>query len=823
MKKVENKGNKRSRVELRIVITFLIVGVLWIIGSDFLVSLLTTDPRIQTYKGLIFVILTTILIYFLVRKESVKQDKIKAQIKLKELEYEHLIENQDDLLVKVDKQGRFLYINEKYCSFFGKSKEELLNQSFMPLVHEDDRHSTTLKMEELYKPPYKTVVQQRVYTPDGWKWLEWKDTAIVNDKDEVYEIIAIGRDITDKKEVEFLIRAAHEELETFFALTPDLSCIVKSDGTFLKVNKSWERILGYSIDELLNTSFTELIHPEDLNDTMLQIDQQKTGKSVKGFINRYRCKSGTYRTFEWMGTPPNQEGIMYAVARDITERIKMDRELKESEEKYRKLFEQSNDPVLLIEGEKFIECNQATVKLLEYNSKKDIVGKHPWDLSPEFQPDGQPSYKKAVDLIEEALKSGYSRFEWVHQKKGGRNLWIEVSLTPLKERGVDIIYTNWRDITKRKQYEKELQTSQRNFEIIAENTSDFILIVDPNFLITYVSPSVNQVLGYSHEEITNKNILLFVHSDDVAYVKNRIMEERQKNIFSSTFINKARKKDGTEIWIELSIERIINSNNKQEYSVCIGRDVTERIKHEEELKHALAKARESDKLKSSFLANMSHEIRTPLNGIIGFSEILATDSEMDEETRHSYSNIIRKSSNQLLSILNDILDISKIESQQIDLTIVENEINTLLNDIYDQFKPNVEAKGLDFKLIIPKKAGKLKVMGDNQRILQIFGNLLTNAIKFTSSGSIEIGIEQLNNEWVFFVADTGKGIKDEYKETVWDRFIQGDRLSSDQHGGTGLGLSICKSLTELMHGKIWLTSEYGKGSTFYFTLPKKRV
>ena len=821
MKKTGRTYKKRYKVEIRIAITFLIAGILWIVGSDFLVNLLSTNAHIQTYKGLMFVLLTTLLIYFLVRQESIKQEKIKALIKEKELEYEHLIENQDDLLVKFDTSGRFLYVNEKYCAFFGKSKEELLNRSFMPLVHEDDRIATTLKMENLYKPPYKAILQQRVNTPTGWKWLEWKETAILNEINEVYEIIGIGRDITDKKEAEILIHTAKEELETFFALTPDLSCIIKADGSFIKVNESWKRILGFSEAEILNTSFMELIHPEDLSDTMLQLDRQKSGKFVTGFTNRYRCKNGTYKTLDWMATPANTEDIIYAVARDITDRIKVSNELKESEEKYRKLFEQSKDPVLLIEGGKFIECNDATLDLLKYNSKRDILGKTPWELSPEYQPDGRSSLDKSEDLIEKSLKNNYARFEWIHTRHDGKNVWVEVSLTPIKEKGVNMFYTVWRDITLRKQYEKELHESQKKFEIIAENTSDFILIVDPLFTITYVSPSVNKVIGYSHEEMNNKNIFMFVHETEVEYVKNRILDERKKNISSSTFINKARKKDGTEIWIEMSIERIISDSNTQEYSVCIGRDVTERIKYEKELRLALDKARESDKLKSSFLANMSHEIRTPLNGIIGFSEILASEPDLDSETRESFSSIIKKSSSQLLSILNDILDISKIESQQIVLTIEAIAVKTLLQEVYTLFKPDMDARKLDFQIILPEGAEQLNVMGENQRIHQIFGNLLTNAMKFTESGSIKIGIERTDTTWSFFVKDTGTGIKDEYKESIWDRFNQGEKINSRQKGGTGLGLSICKSLTELMKGKIWLTSELGKGSTFYFSLPVK--
>lgn len=697
---MRNKNINRRKSEIRITLIYLCLGVLWIVASDFIVSFFNMPTSMQTYKGIIYVILSALLIYYLSQKEAIKQEKIKQKIRQQEAEYEFLIENHDDLLVKIDAKGRFLFVNEKYCDFFGKQKEELLHKSFMPLVHEDDRHATTLAMEKLYSPPHKAEMQQKVYSANGWRWIEWKDTAIVDDKGNILEIIGIGRDITEK----------------------------------LKI----------------------------LND------------------------------------------------------------LKESEGRYRNLFERSKDPILIIEDGKFIDCNPETVSKLGYKNKAGIIGKTPDELSPEIQHDGTSSDVKSKALIKEAFHKGYLRFEWIHLKQNGQPIWFEVALTPIKEKGVDLLYTIWRDISKRKINEKQLAESQNNYNIIAKHTSDFILILDNDLNITYISPSVIKALGYTHEEIKGKNIFHFIDYKDIKALKARVKEERKAKYQSSTFINQAIKKDGSKIWIELSIERIFDKDQSIKNAVCIGRDVTERMIYAKKLEDALKKAQESDELKSAFLANMSHEIRTPLNGIIGFSELLADDENLDDKSRKSYADIIKGSGEQLLNIINDILDISKIESRQINFNIKAYNSLKIIEEIEQRFKQNIEQKGLKLIIDLPEGTKNKWVTGDYQRIMQILSNLLTNAIKFTSKGSITIGITHIDGQWPFYVSDTGIGIEEEFKTKIWDRFSQSTKVKPMETGGTGIGLAICKSLTELMNGNIWFTSTNKRGSTFYVSLPTKQ-
>ncbi|MDP2336360.1 MAG: ATP-binding protein [Bacteroidota bacterium] len=244
----------------------------------------------------------------------------------------------------------------------------------------------------------------------------------------------------------------------------------------------------------------------------------------------------------------------------------------------------------------------------------------------------------------------------------------------------------------------------------------------------------------------------------------------------------------------------------------------EKEKRATELIIAKEKAEESDRLKSAFLANMSHEVRTPLNSIIGFSELLA-DPDFEEGQKNEFIQHIIAGVNNLLTIINDIMDISKLESGEI--TIRKSKINALkyISSVYEQFSFHADAQKLELKLTLPDNDEETIIIADAERLIQISNNLIGNALKFTENGSIEIGYQPKGKMVEFFVKDTGIGIPAEYHDIIFEHFRQVEDEKTRKYGGNGLGLAITKNLVGLMGGKIWLESESGKGSAFYFTLP----
>jgi signal transduction histidine kinase len=248
------------------------------------------------------------------------------------------------------------------------------------------------------------------------------------------------------------------------------------------------------------------------------------------------------------------------------------------------------------------------------------------------------------------------------------------------------------------------------------------------------------------------------------------------------------------------------------------RDITERKKAEAELIAAKEKAEESDRLKTAFLHNVSHEIRTPMNAILGFSTLL-NEPGISDEDRTQFTDVIFQSGNQLLSIINDIVDLASIESGQMKVSISQINLNTALRRLSEQFSYREKSQKITLSLETPLPQKDAEIMTDGTKLVQIISNLINNAFKFTKKGKISFGYSIKDNYIEFFVKDTGIGIAPNHRSRIFDRFYQVDSAVSRQFSGTGLGLSICKAYVELLGGKIWLVSSPGKGTEFFFTIP----
>ena len=365
-----------------------------------------------------------------------------------------------------------------------------------------------------------------------------------------------------------------------------------------------------------------------------------------------------------------------------------------------------------------------------------------------------------------------------------------------------------------------LEESELRYRALFEGTPHGILIAEVDSKkIKYANTSLCDKLGYQESEILGSqlnNLLLSDSYEDVVKHINLIDSSKNNNTIEIPFI----RKNGSIIHTELSSYKLMLDN--VEHVASFVTDISERKQMVIDLIIAKEQAEESDRLKSAFLANMSHEIRTPMNGILGFSELLK-NPELTGNEQQNYIRIIEKSGARMLDIINNIIDISKIESGQMKVDIRELNINEYIEYIYTFFKPEVESKGMHLfiKNTLPANESILKT--DSNKFMSILTNLIKNAIKYSDNGSIEFGynlIKTRHDEYIqFFVKDTGIGIPANRQEAIFERFIQADIVDKMARQGAGLGLAISKAYVEMLGGNIWVDSIEGFGSSFYFTLP----
>jgi len=370
------------------------------------------------------------------------------------------------------------------------------------------------------------------------------------------------------------------------------------------------------------------------------------------------------------------------------------------------------------------------------------------------------------------------------------------------------------DISIRKKAENEL----RKLSLAIEQNPVSIVITNAEGIIEYTNPEFTQITGFQASEAKGKSPKILKSGMMPPELYTDLWQTIiSGKVWRGEFINK--KKSGELYWANKSISPITDEQGRITNFVSIGEDISVKKQIENELILAKEKAEESDRLKSAFLANISHEIRTPMNGILGFAELLK-EPTLDPEVQREYLDIIEKSGQRMLNIINDLIDISKIEAGQMTLRIKRTNVNKLLHDLHLFFLPEVNNKNLDFDFCCDLPEEECVIDTDPTKLNQILTNLIKNAIKFTEKGSIKFGCKKAGGKLDFYVTDTGLGIPPDQNELIFERFRQSTINNlSRQFEGAGLGLAISKAYVEMLGGSIGIISEVGTGSTFYFDLP----
>ncbi|MCX6237898.1 MAG: PAS domain S-box protein [Bacteroidia bacterium] len=641
-----------------------------------------------------------------------------------------------------------------------------------------------------------------------------------------------------RRKSEEALRASEDKFKYIFDYSPDGKSITLTTGE-INVNKAFCNMLGYTQEELQQTKWQEITYPDDIELTQRAIDSLlSTEQESVRFVKRFIHKSGAIVWVDLHSSlrldKDNKPLYLMSNISDITKRIQADERLRENEMKLRSTFDQSPVGSVIVGLDKcFIKCNSAFCHFLGY-SEDELIGKTiAYVTWPEDNELGMLDLKLMIQG-----KKDSSTLQKRYLRKDGSIVWgeITISLERDSENKPMFFLSIIQNITERKQAEEKLKKSYDLLNKLSAQVPGVVyqyrLYPDGSSAFPYSSPGMYDVYEVKPEEVREDASPVFtrIHPDDYDNIVETINESaRSQTLYHSEFrvilpkqglrwrmcdAKPERLEDGSTLWYG-----IITDITERKHSELLLRVINkELIQTNEELITAKEHAEESDRLKSAFLANMSHEIRTPMNGILGFAGLLKEPNLTGEE-QQEYINIIEKSGARMLNIINDIIDISKIESGLMEVHINDSNINEQIEYIYTFFKPEIERKGLHvyFNNALSAKESILKT--DREKVYAVLMNLVKNAIKYIEKGSIKLGYEKKDGYLEFYVKDTGIGIPKDRQEAIFDRFVQADIGDKRAFQGAGLGLSISKAYVEMLGGKIWVESEEGKGSAFYFTIP----
>ena len=743
---------------------------------------------------------------------------------------ESLINTVREPLIVLDQNLRVVTASRSFYEFFKVKPEETVGQ----LIYElGNKQWDIPKLRELLE----TILPEKA-TFDNYEVEHnfatiGKRTMLLNAR-QIQRVLGKERiillaieDITERKRAEDALREKTELLSGLLASIPDIVFFKDKNGVYLGCNPEFVRFVGKDISSIVGSTDYALFS-KDIADSFREHDRimMEQGK-LRHNEEWIAYPDGTRILIETLKAPlRNDDGQiigLLGVSRDITEQRHVEEALRESEKRFDQLAMHSGTIIWEVDAQGlYAYVSHVSETVLCYRPDEIVGQMHFYDLHPESE---REAFKKAAFAVFDR-KETFLNLENAAQTKDGRQVWLSTNGIPLLNgdgtlrgyRGSDT------DITDRKRMEETLRESEEKYRSLSNNIPDIIYSLDKMGNAVAVN-NVTESYGYAVDEILGNPFTDIIHQDDREMVGTsflKAIEDHREYTRGLQF--RLLAKDGSASWVELTSHMRFDEQGHYLQEEGVIRDITDRKRAEEELRKAKEYAETANKAKSEFLSSMSHEIRTPMNAIVGMADLL-TESELTADQR-IYAETLRNAGENLLELINGILDLSKVEAGLVVLEKTEFDLTSTLHKVCDLMSLKLKGKGISIACA-PLHNIPNTLIGDPQRLMQIFINLVGNAMKFTEQGEILLGVETINGnldladketvELRFYVKDTGIGIPPDKVELIFEMFTQADSSTTRKYGGTGLGLNISKHFVELMGGRIWVASEVGKGSTFFFT------
>jgi PAS domain S-box-containing protein len=600
------------------------------------------------------------------------------------------------------------------------------------------------------------------------------------------------------------------EFGQFFRTSSDLMSVFDASGQLIAINPAWHDLLGWDSADLEWTEFIELVHPDDRARTLAELDfLTRTEDASVGFENRQRRRDGTYLWFEW--NSQRRGKLIYAIGRDITRRLETFAKLDQSTETMRAIFDAAADSIIVVNRDLVVvESSLAVEQIYGYpigayrdQSVLDLV-----------HPDDRAAVSEAIlgTFKTEGIRA--VRFRALHAD--GR--WIEIDARGQALRGggsqshLAVIIS--RDVTEVVASQAALAESLATTRAIFDTAVDIITTIDRDLNVVSTSPASVLYTGLSIEERTNQSALDIINPEDHPLIIAAVASMFD-DLESISVRYRARGSEGRSIVVESRGQAIDNMGQPPIHAVVITRDITSSVDMEVELAAAKLEAERANFAKSEFLSRMSHELRTPLNSVLGFAQLLQMEIELPAQLE--MVDLIYKSGKHLLDLINEVLDISRVESNTFEVELAPVALLALIQGCVDLIAPMADNRHIAITLESDDDVDEVYV--DAKRLNQILINLLSNAVKYNHvDGTVVVSCARHDDQVRVSVADTGLGIAPDLMDRLFTPF---DRLGAEgsETEGTGLGLALVKTFAEAMNATVGMRSELDEGSTFWIDLP----
>ncbi|MCX8055051.1 MAG: PAS domain S-box protein [Ignavibacteria bacterium] len=581
-------------------------------------------------------------------------------------------------------------------------------------------------------------------------------------------------------------------------------------------NKLASEILQIDCEKLIGKDFNYIWKYSDFPElkekflSVFKIESIRELDDIHYFINGFK---GIFKIklFKF------ENNKLCVIFEDLHKQKQIKEKLEKLNEKFEQLIENSYDAIYILEGRRYSYVNPQFINLLGYTLEEVT--------SPDFDFTVLLT-EKSKEIVEQRFKARL-RGEYVPNKyqtqllsKFGEIKEVEISTVSLSTAGEVAVMGIIHDITDRIRLETELVNSLETYVGIINSLNEAVYILNKEHKFIFVNKAAERFYGYKSEEIIGK-------TPEFLSAEGKNDLEGVKNLINFAFEGQSQQ---FEFWGKRADGRIFPKSvvlSKglffgEEVVIAAARDITVNKILEEEIVKAKEKAEENNRLKSAFIANLSHEIRTPLNGIIGFANLLSEPNLSDKE-KLEYTSLLNKSSERLLKTVNDIIELSKIETGQVEISYTAFSLSSIIIELYESYIIKFKEKEIELKYFIDKELENIIIHSDERKLCTILDKLISNALKFTIKGHVEFGCWKKGSIIEFFVEDTGIGISEEHQEKIFDAFVQEDSTFTRSYEGAGIGLTIAKGLVESIGGKMHLKSTKGKGSRFYFTIPFEKL